>query len=863
MFLNYDSYSSLGKKITMTPSLRLVNFLSDIIVLGQGVAGEACSVPILKVLPKLHKPPKENGDTKTRPIVGASSGLTARTGDFIADILDCVTQGGESQEEALSTEDVLNKLEDAATRVKDEGERIVVASVDAVGLYPNLNPRAAARQCNKEISESEVKMPDIDLRSASIFLAATMERKEIVKMGLHDFVPVRRSKMGKVPGLVKGSEITSRTVVKDKKDNCDPEPPTKVTFGGSGSKWGVPRRQPEGKDKMRLIGMVVEVAILIVTRNHHYRFGGNMYRQEEGLPIGSRLTGSIARICTDQWSRGMDLVLEENLVKRYLKEKYVDDVNLVVEAVGLGVRWKEGTLRWTQECEDQDRNQGRTHDSVTTQVLVEMANSVDPNITFTGEGADDHEGGRVPMLDLKVWRSVGPGGEELLRHCYYEKPITSKMMVMAKSALPMKTKMTVLAQEIIRRMRNTSPKLPVSMRVSILNTMMVKMRSSGYDQGQREEALYSGVLGYCRMVAREEQMGRRINRQRDEGAQERREKKILGDTTWFLHKEKEQLPDLDSTSASKCGPRDGRKRCSRQNRKKHGLRDKGPRTTTPEDLKKTRYSGINNNNNKDQLQPETVLFVPMTGSSKLRKTLQEKDNQFAKLHKIAPVRFVERGGRKLSKVLGVADPWGGVHCGRQGCKPCEDPTLDDKLAAPRGICSQENCLYSLECLICENMKPKISAHYYGETGRAANTRGKEHSEGVGRGDINHPIVKHMIEHHGGMEKTKPEWRMRVLRVFKKPLQRQVAEGCLIEKSNIEMKLNSKSEWHSARLPRLQVEVGSKVDQEEYRGTRQPKRYLEPTSGAPVSTKRQGDRRQKEENEDWNCQEQGCWSGGSV
>ena len=33
MFLNYNSYSSLGKKISMTPSLRLVKILGDIIVL--------------------------------------------------------------------------------------------------------------------------------------------------------------------------------------------------------------------------------------------------------------------------------------------------------------------------------------------------------------------------------------------------------------------------------------------------------------------------------------------------------------------------------------------------------------------------------------------------------------------------------------------------------------------------------------------------------------------------------------------------------------------------------------------------------------------------------------------------------------
>ena len=117
------------------------------------VAGEACSVPIMTVFPKLHKPVASNGDPVTRPIVGAASGMTARVSNLLADILDCVVKGGSKQEEALSTEDVLSRLEDAATQVEEEGERIVVASVDVIGLYPNLDRRAAARQCNQEVVE--------------------------------------------------------------------------------------------------------------------------------------------------------------------------------------------------------------------------------------------------------------------------------------------------------------------------------------------------------------------------------------------------------------------------------------------------------------------------------------------------------------------------------------------------------------------------------------------------------------------------------------------------------------------------------------------------------------------------------------
>ena len=227
-----------------------------------------------------------------------------------------------------------------------EGEKIVVASVDAVGLYPNLDHRTTTRQCNKEIVESSVKVPRLDMRAATVFLASTMTRTEICERGLQDYVPERRWRKGQYPGLAKG-ELTTRTPVA-KKNGEDPDKETdeKATFSKvCGSKWGLPRRVPAGVDERKVVGMVVEMTIMLVVNNHFYKFAGDIFLQDKGLPIGSRLTGSMARISMDQWSRGMDLTMEDNLIKKYLKAKYVDDVNLVVEAVGLGTRWADGSLR--------------------------------------------------------------------------------------------------------------------------------------------------------------------------------------------------------------------------------------------------------------------------------------------------------------------------------------------------------------------------------------------------------------------------------------------------------------------------------------------------------------------------------------
>ena len=51
-------------------------------------------------------------------------------------------------------------------------------------------------------------------------------------------------------------------------------------------------------------------------------------------------------------------------------------------------------------------------------------------------------------------------------------------------------------------------------------------------------------------------------------------------------------------------------------------------------------------------------------------------------------------------------------------------------------------------------------------------------------------------------------------------QRKFAEGVTIGSSKAEWRLNSKVEWHSAKIPWLQVEVGTKTLQEDYSGSLQ-------------------------------------------
>ena len=59
---------------------------------------------------KTHKPPNPDGSPKTRPVVGASSGLGTGLGELLSDLVKPVSLARESQSECQSTEEVMARI---------------------------------------------------------------------------------------------------------------------------------------------------------------------------------------------------------------------------------------------------------------------------------------------------------------------------------------------------------------------------------------------------------------------------------------------------------------------------------------------------------------------------------------------------------------------------------------------------------------------------------------------------------------------------------------------------------------------------------------------------------------------------------
>jgi hypothetical protein len=106
----------------------------------------------------------------------------------------------------------------------------------------------------------------------------------------------------------------------------------------------------------------------------------------------------------------------------------------------------------------------------------------------------------MSILDIQVWvRKVETEKKSMKKQIFYEffeKPMSSKFVIMKTSAAPLNQKRTVLTQEGIRRLKNCKAELEWEHKTKHLDDFMQNLRNSGYDEEFRLEVLKSTLNGY-------------------------------------------------------------------------------------------------------------------------------------------------------------------------------------------------------------------------------------------------------------------------------------------------------------------------------------------------------------------------------
>jgi hypothetical protein len=229
-------------------------------------------------------------------------------------------------------------------------------------------------------------------------------------------------------------------------------------------------------EKRLVVATVVKIGVLVMMNTHVYTWNGQPYLQKAGGPIGLRSTCAVARVVMNEWDARWLEMCKINNIKINKKNRYMDDIRAFLKAIREGWRWVDGGLCFTKAWEQEDMSSGKSAARRSAEILVGMMNDVFPFLNFTIELGEDFLDGKLPSLDTTVW--VEDGWKVLFE--FFEKTMSTNLMVEAKSALSNEVKMATLSEEITRRLRNSSLELDSSRRLEILERACTKMKTSGH-----------------------------------------------------------------------------------------------------------------------------------------------------------------------------------------------------------------------------------------------------------------------------------------------------------------------------------------------------------------------------------------------
>ena len=507
---------------------------------------KSCAIPVLRLLFKDHKNWKpSDGPPPTRPVCGANTGMNVHFSDLLSMILEPLATSLPGSWEVISTDDYISKCDDyngeedkketanelpgdqKESELPGKGEESkcqetngepVVVGFDYVSLYPSLEAEMAAREAHDAVMLSPLQFSGVNYKEACRYIAANTTEQEVAVNKLRRVLPWRPTNMGTRPGVT-GPEAMG--------PHSDDE-----------ELWSFPRGvRLTTLEKRMAVAQVVAIGVKTMFRTHVYTFGGKLFHQKRGGPIGLRGTGAVARVVMAMCDTKVKAKMDNNTIKTMVDARYMDDVRNQLMPIRSGWRWNGNQMEQRKEWQLADEEESVSRQGRTARTLKGIMNSIHPELVCTSEVGEEFEDGRLPTLDTNVWIEDGR-----VKYSFFEKPTATSKVIHKKSALSENCKMASLSQNLVRRMRNTSELVAIEERVKIVDKYTGKLINSGYSMVQSRRIVVAGLRGYEASLRRVERTGQKLHRSAAEGAVKRNRKKLLAKSNWFKEK-REKLRD--------------------------------------------------------------------------------------------------------------------------------------------------------------------------------------------------------------------------------------------------------------------------------------------------------------------------------
>ena len=189
--------------------------------------------------------------------------------------------------------------------VQDFSLPMVILGSDVAALYPSLDTDKVAELVYQAVKKSKIEWSNIDYMEATRYIAFNWDSLTCQRSKLRRILPVRRHKNGSRPGVTGIGPLGPDT--------------------GDTEQWIFKKVTLTKDEKREVIATVVKIITKAMFKTHVYSFGGKVYRQVNGGPIGLRSTCSVARLVMKVWDDKWLENLKNLMVKIEEATRYMDD----------------------------------------------------------------------------------------------------------------------------------------------------------------------------------------------------------------------------------------------------------------------------------------------------------------------------------------------------------------------------------------------------------------------------------------------------------------------------------------------------------------------------------------------------------
>ena len=160
-------------------------------------------------------------------------------------------------------------------------------------------------------------------------------------------------------------------------------------------------------------------------------------------------------------------------------------------------------------------------------MLIAM-NSVNKDLEFTMELCSDFTDMKLPTLSFSLYM-----GNEGIEHTYYEKSMKNQTLVMEKSALGRQQIMSIMTNEVRRRIEVVGVNVEQVAANEIINKYTQQLVNSGFNWKQCRDIIVSGLKGHERKKEKIVRKGKPIYRSGQSSLMARVNKNLLEKYNWF------------------------------------------------------------------------------------------------------------------------------------------------------------------------------------------------------------------------------------------------------------------------------------------------------------------------------------------